>query len=143
MDLRAAAIQAKEALENGGHMTHAGLIKAKAAIESIDAALSQPVGEAGPQVPAGWIAVDERMPEPGTDCIVWHREYVKGRGPFAKIDRWDEQRECPVSFSTVSIPVGMGWDESEFEDVTHWMPLPASPSVESAAPAPQGQETPK
>jgi hypothetical protein len=73
-----------------------------------------------------WISVAERMPEPGTECIVWSPGNAQ-HGPFAYLDTWCEQRECPVSFSTVSVPTGLGWDSSDYDEISHWMPLPPPP----------------
>lgn len=81
---------------------------------------------------AGWIATTEQMPEPGTECLVC----VKALSPkqewpthYTHIDTWDEQHEAPVSWSSATIPVGFGWGSFEFEDVTHWMPLPPPPGI--------------
>jgi hypothetical protein len=69
-----------------------------------------------------WISVTDRMPEPGTDCLVWtHPSWSKR--PLAAVDRWDEQHESPVGWSSATIPVGLGWDSCNFEDVSHWMPI--------------------
>lgn len=96
-------------------------------------------GQPVPQAVAapGWIAVSDRMPEPETDCIVWKTSSYITTGPYAALDRWGEQHECPVSFSTVSVPIGIGWDESDFEEVTHWMPLPAAPGAASPGAEPE------
>jgi hypothetical protein len=93
-----------------------------------------PLYAASPSAPAAqpapqWISVDERMPEPGTEVIVWSPGNAQ-HGAFVFIDTWREQRECPVDFSTVSVPIGLGWDSSDFDEITHWMPLPAAPSPE-------------
>ena len=79
----------------------------------------------------GWIACEDQMPEPGTECLV----RVKALSPtqsgpthYTHIDTWDEQHEAPVSWSSATIPVGLGWDSFDFEDVTHWQPLPP-PSI--------------
>lgn len=73
-----------------------------------------------------WIAVEDRVPDPGTACIVYGQSrYLKA--PHVRLDRWDEQREAPLSWSSATIPIGLGWDDSEWEEVTHWMPLPAPP----------------
>jgi hypothetical protein len=84
-----------------------------------------------------WIAVDERMPEPGTDCLVWCTALGPGKH-FAKVDRWDEQREAPVSWSSATIPVGLGWDDSDYEDVSHWQPLPPPPASDAGQQSEQG-----
>lgn len=73
-----------------------------------------------------WISVADRMPEPDTECLVWSPGNAQ-HGPMTYIDTWQEQYECPVSFSSASIPVGLGWDSSSFEEITHWMPLPEPP----------------
>jgi hypothetical protein len=96
----------------------------------------QPIKFATPERPAAqaasaepiWISVSERMPEPETDCLVWsHPSWSKH--PFASVDRWGEQHEAPVAWSSATIPIGLGWDSSNFDDVTHWMPLPAAPDA--------------
>jgi len=69
-----------------------------------------------------WIPVSELMPEPETECLVWtHPSWSKQ--PLAQVDRWGEQHESPVGWSSATIPVGLGWDSSNFEDVSHWMPI--------------------
>lgn len=86
-----------------------------------------------------WIAVTERMPEPGTECIVWSPGNAQ-HGPFAFLDTWDEQREAPVSFSTLTVPVGLAWGSSDFDEITHWMPLPPAPGAEPTAPSAQTED---
>lgn len=76
----------------------------------------------------GWISVSDRMPEPGTECLVYGTHWLAPE-PYVRIDCWREQREAPVGFSSVSVPVGFGWDDSELEDITHWMPLPPAPQL--------------
>ena len=80
-------------------------------------------------IPTGWISVHDRMPEPDTRCIVWSRASWE-QFPSVKLDTWCEQHEAPLSFSSATIPVGMGWNEhDDYESVTHWMPAPAGPEV--------------
>lgn len=67
-----------------------------------------------------WIPVSDRMPEEGTECLVLTKHGVT-------IDTWREQHEAPLSFSSATIPIGLMWDNYEFEDVSHWMPLPQPP----------------
>jgi Lar family restriction alleviation protein len=74
-----------------------------------------------------WIPVTERMPEPGTECLVW-KTASYWKEPFLALDRWDEQHECPVSFSTATVPIGLGWDSSDFEEVTHWVAIKPPPT---------------
>jgi hypothetical protein len=69
-----------------------------------------------------WISVEDRMPEPDTECLVyggssWAKE------PYVRIDTWSMQREAPVSWSSATIETGLGWDDSDYDDITHWMPL--------------------
>lgn len=75
-----------------------------------------------------WISVEDQRPPLGTECLVWvaRPKYVKR--PFADVERWDEIREAPVSFSSATIVVGEGWMEYDFEDVSHWIPLPLPPT---------------
>jgi hypothetical protein len=74
-----------------------------------------------------WISVDERMPEAGTECLVHGPKHWLDCQPFIKIDCWDEQREAPVSWSSQTVSIGLGWNDSVFDEVTHWMPLPPPP----------------
>lgn len=87
------------------------------------AALLQPVEPEGER--DGWISVYERRPEVGQQVLVFTPKRKFGDSIF--LDTWDEQRECPVEFSTVSVPTGEGWNEHYFEEVSHWRPLPAAP----------------
>jgi hypothetical protein len=80
-------------------------------------------------VEARWVSVEERLPAADTDCLVWARGIATH---YVYVTRWAEQREAPVSFSSATIPVGLGWDDFDFEDVTHWMPLPAAPTPDAA-----------
>ncbi|ATQ77867.1 hypothetical protein CR152_27720 [Massilia violaceinigra] len=82
--------------------------------------------------PSGWVSVLERRPEVGQQVIVFlsNRRF----GDEIMFDTWDEQRECPVDFSTISVPVGEGWNEHDFEEISHWMPLPPAPGAAPAQP---------
>jgi hypothetical protein len=72
-----------------------------------------------------WISVNERLPEAGVRVLVYVRDF-----PLLPIqtDEWNEQREAPVEWSSATISVGFGWDEHEFDEVSHWMPLPDPPA---------------
>jgi hypothetical protein len=55
---------------------------------------------------------------------MWEKE------PSIKMDRWDEQHEAPLSFSSATIPVGPGWCcHDDFDSVTHWMAIPEGPAA--------------
>ena len=100
-----------------------------------------PAEQPQPSAPSGWIACDERMPDAGVEVLVWlAAPAFKGSSNVA-MDTWDEQYEAPVSFSSATIPVGLGWDSGvEWEHITHWMPLPGAPG--DAAPAPAAEAGP-
>ena len=74
--------------------------------------------------PSGWVSVYDRMPDTDNQVLVYvpANKYMK-----VQIDSWSMQREAPLSFSSATIETGFAWDNFEFEDVTHWMPLPAAP----------------
>ena len=58
----------------------------------------------------GWISVQDRMPEPGTQCLVFT--------PF-------EARKRPIETATYT---EFGWmTAAYFPGITHWMPLPEVP----------------
>lgn len=69
----------------------------------------------------GWVSVKERLPEPDVDVLVW----LKKGGTV--INCWTEIREAPVTWSSATIPVGMCWQDYDWEEVTHWRDLPAPP----------------
>lgn len=62
---------------------------------------------------SGWISIlDARPPEGET---VW----LYTKYGFT-VDTWDIIYERPVEFSTKTIPVGVGFEEHDFEDVIAW-----------------------
>ncbi len=72
-----------------------------------------------------WISVEERLPTMGRQVLV-SVEY-DGKKYYA-LDEWDYYHERPVSFSSETICTGEGWQDHDFEDVTHWMPIPEPPN---------------
>lgn len=70
-----------------------------------------------------WISVEDRLPEPDSgEVLVW---LTGGRCAF---DEWHMHREDPTGMSTTHVlEMGLMWRDYEFEDITHWMPLPAPP----------------
>lgn len=72
-----------------------------------------------------WVSVRERMPDSDGPVLVYT---PKNEHATVWIDRWQMQREAPLSWSSATIETGFMWDGFEFEDVTHWMPLPAAPA---------------
>lgn len=79
--------------------------------------------EAQPAAQAGWISVEDRMPEPDTgEVLVW---LTSG---CCHCDEWHTHREDPTGMSTThTLDMGCMWRTFDFEDITHWMPLPAQP----------------
>jgi hypothetical protein len=85
-----------------------------------------------------WISVEDRMPEPGTDCLVvlcWDDQQ-----PYIGIDTWDEQHEAPLSFSSATICTGLAWNEHDFDEISHWIPLSALPAIPAIAASPSTGE---
>jgi hypothetical protein len=95
-------------------------------IGTLRARIAELEGRQGPEGSnAGWISVEDRLPPKGELVQV----YVPAN-EFCKYayDEWNDIHEAPVSFSSATICVGEGWLEHEYEEVSHWMPLPAAPS---------------
>lgn len=89
--------------------------------------------------PDGWISVHDRMPEPGAECLVWIVRNPFAKEPYVFIDTWDVLREDPIGMGGPTIETGLGWGDNEFEDISHWMPLPGAPSASERQ---QGGECP-
>jgi hypothetical protein len=88
-----------------------------------------------------WISVEDRLPEPNTDCVAWVKALSQRQGGpthYAYVTRWAEQHEAPVSFSSATIPIGLGWDGFDYDDVTHWQPLPKPPAIPTDSPGAAG-----
>lgn len=103
---------------------------------TIDALYASPApGELGAvDAAAGWISVDDRMPEPDSgEVLVW---LSGGRCAF---DEWHMHREDPTGMSTTyTMEMGLMWRDYEFEDITHWMPLPQPPQQAPSESSAQG-----
>jgi len=72
----------------------------------------------------GWIPVYEQLPDIGQVVLAYfpHRTTMK-----VDIEELMELREAPVSFSSETVYTGVFWSESDYDDITHWMPLPKPP----------------
>lgn len=78
----------------------------------------------------GWVTCSERMPDVGEQVLVWLAESPGQGCSHLSFDCWDEQHESPVSWSSATIPVGLGWDSgTDWYGITHWMPLPEPPTA--------------
>jgi hypothetical protein len=88
-----------------------------------DALATPPSGIPQDGVQSGWISVDDRLPEPDSgEVLVW---LTGGRCAF---DEWHTHHEDPTGMSTThTLDMGQMWRDYEFEDITHWMPLPSPP----------------
>jgi hypothetical protein len=74
---------------------------------------------------AGWIAVADRLPEPDAgEVLVW---LTGGRCAF---DEWHMHREDPIGMGGPTLEMGYMWRDYDFEEITHWRPLPAAPALE-------------
>ena len=69
-----------------------------------------------------WIPVSERVPEEGTIALVFTPSEK-----HISIDEWYQHREDPLGMGGPTIPTELGWADHEFDEVTHWMPLPDCP----------------
>ena len=79
-------------------------------------------------VPAGWVPMHERAPDPDTECVVILR-YSLDRPPFTAIDTWAMQREDPTGMGGPTMETGYGWNDNFDSDVIAWMPvLPHPPA---------------
>ncbi len=81
-----------------------------------------------------WIPVSERLPEPDSGLVlVWSSAYG-----WADLDEWATHHEDPTGMSTVNtVNMGVMWREHEFEDISHWCPLPPRPLPEPPHREPQ------
>lgn len=84
------------------------------------------------QLKSDWISVEDRLPEMGKRVAVWVK-FDTPEGGFSGVDEWAEYQERPLSFSSETIITGEGWSEHDYEDITHWMPLPLPPQPDSSA----------
>ncbi len=70
------------------------------------------------ELPDGWVACSERMPEEGDDMIVFTDDIVMSGVSYSKKKGFYLQ--------------ALGYDDDEpVENVTHWMPPPAAPHQET------------
>lgn len=92
-------------------------------LAAANVALRERIAELEAQRVPQWISVTERMPEPDSgEVLVW---LTGGRCAF---DEWHMHREDPTGMSTThTMEMGLMWRDYEYEDITHWMPLPPPP----------------
>lgn len=76
-----------------------------------------------PSTPQGWISVEDRLPAMDEPVLV----YTPSSVVKVCFDEWCTYHEAPVSWSSATVETGEGWQNHEFEEVTHWMPLPPPP----------------
>lgn len=73
-----------------------------------------------------WVSVTDRLPEPDNgEVLVWLTE---GRCAF---DEWHMHHEDPTGMGGATLEMGPMWRDYEFDEVTHWMPLPRAPQEKS------------
>jgi hypothetical protein len=76
-----------------------------------------------------WVPAHERVPAPGTECVVLVR-YTLDRPPFCTVDTWDVQREDPTGMGGPTIETGEGWNDNYDGDVIAWIAIPTHPPAE-------------
>lgn len=85
-----------------------------------------------PSIPAGWISVEDRLPEPETAVLILMRgEYVVAALHWEKPTFEDTFQAYRYWDSPDSLGLVIDW-----HDVTHWMPLPQLPAAPSAGEQP-------
>lgn len=84
--------------------------------------------DAKPEQDMRWISVAERMPDTEDEVLVY---FPTAKYNKVDLDCWRMQHESPVAWTSQTVEIGMMWDNHEFEDITHWMPLPAHPTPAS------------
>lgn len=68
-----------------------------------------------------WIKCSERMPPDGDEVLIFTRS------GHISLDAWDEVHEDPIGMGGPTISIGHYWGAWEYEDISHWMPLPKPP----------------
>lgn len=74
---------------------------------------------------AGWISVDERLPDSGTPILA-----LTAWGDMV-IEEWVDYSISACDMNPTFPGTGYGWCENQTEDITHWMPLPDPPIAAS------------
>jgi hypothetical protein len=95
--------------------------------------------EAQQDAACSWIPAHERVPAPGTECVVLLC-YSVDKGPFPSIDTWAVQREDPTGMGGPTIETGEGWNDNHESDVIAWFAVPPHPPADwdQRMPAPPG-----
>ena len=75
-----------------------------------------------------WVSVTERMPEPGSEVLVWVVS-TPGHPGYAMLDEWYMHREDPIGLGGPTIECGYMWRENDYEEVTHWATIPSPPKA--------------
>ena len=76
-----------------------------------------------------WVPAHERVPATGTECVVLLR-YSLDRPPFVSVDTWDVQREDPTGMGGPTLETGVGWNDSDENDVVAWIAIPPHPPAD-------------
>jgi hypothetical protein len=93
---------------------------------AIDELLTPPHGSTQGE----WVSVNDQLPTgENEDALVL--VYVPAdKYMRIQFDNWGLRHETPV-VGFPSIEIGKHWAEHEFEEITHWMPLPSPPTDKS------------
>lgn len=77
-----------------------------------------------------WIPVTERLPPDGdVEVLVY---VPTGKYNHVDMDVWQMHTDQPAGYGP-SVEIGLMWGNHEFEEVTHWMPLPKPPTPATLA----------
>ena len=78
-----------------------------------------------------WVAVAERLPEAETPVLILRNGNAETGGLYWEYPGFEEDFQA-YQYWDRPTDIGMGW---EWDEVTHWMPLPAAPATMEGGPA--------
>lgn len=101
------------------------------AMQKIDEAYAAaPAAPVAAPAPSEWVSVADRLPAMDVQVLVF---CPNNNDPRIEFEEWVEYHEDPIGFGGPTICTGEGWSNNEYEEISHWMPLPAHPVADPYA----------